>query len=469
MLVTAANLYQNARMDEVEREIVRMERNGFALDAAYCAAQALKAEEDETDTLAKLQEWLVLLGQGDREINWASPTQLVRLLHDDLGLPPSPIWKKGRVNTRAGERKLDEAALDWIRRREEIAVDVRAGIDLLIHLRRVRGALKYLRKLPTYIAPDGLVHAVSGPASDGDHRAGTITWRLASKNPEILQIPTDPKKDPYHIRKAFIAPPGYRLLCADETALEAVVFAHVLIRLYDDHTLSDLLAPGKDLHATNARRVFGEYLGWERYGKRVDHFPEACFKSDDYPELKALRQDIKAIWYGLMYGKSPYGFATSLRDAHDNPVGIKVAEAIVAALYAVLPAIPRYQATILDYILQYHGIPGLGGAWCDLAPFTKSGDEWQVKRAHRIAQNYPMQEGGARIIGSAMVDIVNDPYLRSSGLLLERQVHDELDFRVPFDADLARVKERVNHHMTSYPLDSLLQVEMGVGETWADC
>lgn len=471
MILSSKALWDAARMNEVEYGIIEMERNGFALDVGYCNNKAEEAQINEQATLNDLCTWGEGLGVGLNwaEFNWASPKQLVELFHDKLYCDPSPVWKKGRVNLRAGDRKLDETALEWVR--DHNSPEIARGVDLLICLRRIRGAIKYLTKLPNYVAPDGFVHAVSGPASDVDPRAGTITWRLASKNPEILQIPTDKKKDPYRIRRAFVAPPGFKLIAADETALEAVIFAHVLIELFDDHLLADLLVPGADLHAYNAKRVYGTYLKWERYGHRVDDFPDAAFKSDDYPELQALRQDIKAVWYGLMYGKSAYGFATSLRDASGAPIGQEVAEKIVNALYEALPAIPRYQEFISDYVQTHFGIPGLGGAWCDLSELVKTGNKWDLARANRIAQNYPMQEGGARIIGAAMVDILNDPRLRAVGLKLERQVHDELDFRIPDlrleDEKVA--KDLIKHHMTSYPLKSLLQVSIGSGATWDDC
>lgn len=465
MDLTSKQLYERARIDEVEREIVRMEQNGFALDTEYCVSQEGKARDEEKATLESLSRWCKDLGL--QEVNWASPTQLVSLLHGEMGLPPSPIWKKGRVRIDQGERKLDETALEYIRNLPKTSNVHKQGIDNLIKLRRIRSAIKYLGKLPEYVAPDGLVHAVSGPASDSDTRAGTITWRLASKNPEILQISTNPKKDWYRVRRAFIAPPGFTLIMADEKALEAVIFAHILIKLFDDHTLAELLRPGSDLHAYNAKRVFGEYLGWERYGRRVDDFPDHCFKNEEeYPELCRLRDDIKAVWYGLMYGKTPYGFATSLRDSSDNPIGLKTAEQIVKALYFALPGIPRYQGFIADYLQEHHGVPGLGGAWCDLSELMLSGDKWAIAKANRIAQNYPCQEGGARIIGHAMVEIAADPVCVAAGLKLERQVHDELDFRIPLDSNRALVKERIRHHMTSYPLSSVLEVSIEEGMTW---
>lgn len=461
-------------MDAVEREIIRMEQNGFALDVQYCVEASAKAKSEEEVCLTELGKVCARLGVPDHEqINWASPAQLVRLFHDTLGLPPSPIWKKGRVRLDKGERKTDEAALGWIRERCTDSAS-RGLIDELIRLRRIRGAIKYLGKLPGYVSPDGFVHPVSGPAMDSDDRAGTITWRLASKNPEVMQIPTDPKKDWFRIRRAFVAPPGWRLLVADETALEVVILGHLLIELFDDHQLAEMAVPGRDLHAENARLVFGKYLGWSRHGRKVSEYPLECFKDPDFPDVVQLRQDIKAVWYGLMYGKSAYGFATSLRDADGNPIGEEAARKIVEALFAAVPGVPRYQAYVLDYIKAHHGIPGLSGAWCDLSELTKSGDKWRIARAHRIAQNYPMQEGGARIIGHAMVEIGSDPELSGAGLLLERQIHDELDFRFPEVApsgqptDVAWLRGLINKHMTSYPLSSTLSVKMGVGDNWDD-
>ena len=454
-------------MDALDRCVVEMEQNGFKLDTQYLGEQLKKAEKDKEEVLEGLRAWLGQLGIS-QDINWASPKQVIALLHDQLKLPPSPLWKKGRVKLHAGERKLDEAALDWIR--GQTSPSVGHGLDLLVSLRRVTGSIKYLSKLPGYIGADGLVHPVYGPASDFDPRAGTITWRLAAKNPEIQQIPADPKKDPYQIRRGFVAPPGYSLLAADEKALESVILAHLLIVLFDDHQLSELLQPGaEDFHSVNARRVFGEYLGWEVRGKPVASYPTGDFQSEEFPELEALRRDIKAVWYGLMYFKSAYGFATSLRDAQGKPIGETAADKIVGALYQAVPGIPKFQNFIRDYAREFHGAPGLGGEWCDLSALYSSGNKWELARADRIAGNYAMQTGGARVIGHAMQEISKDRWLQEEGVKVERQIHDELDFRFKSSINVPKMKSKIEQHMTSYPLRSQLQVSMGTGQNWAEC
>ncbi len=443
-----------------------MEKNGFAIDVEFCSAQAATATGDEQRSLSRLGLWLAERGippLPGADAIWSSPKQLSALLHDHLRYPPSPIWKKGRVKLHKGERKCDETALNWIRSR--IEPQHRWGIDELIRLRRIRGCLKYLTKLPTFIAPDGLVHPVCGPAGDDDDRSGTLTGRIGAKNPEVMQIPQNKAKDWYRIRRAFIAPPGHVLVGGDYASLEVVVMAHLLQVLFKDSQLAEMVDPSApNIHSYNARRVF-QFLGWKVDGKPVGDFAYEDFESHE--QCKRLRQMIKEIWFGLAYGKGAFGFATSLRDENDEPIGEQRAQELVDALLNSVPGIRRFHAWVWDFINRYKGIVGIGGRWCDLKELI-DGDEWQKKRAHRIAQNFPMQEGGAAIVGAAMVALHKDEGLRSKGLRLERQIHDELGFRVPRENAEGVVADIERHMVTAFPLTVPLRAKMGIGANWEE-
>ena len=483
------NRYQG---DAVEQEIIKMEANGFKIDVDFCDAQSKIATVDEAESLDKLRHWLAVVGVpplAGCDLIWSSPKQMVTLLHDVLKYPPSPVWKKGRVKVERGERKTDQAALEWIRGRVPKAH--RGLIDELIRLRRVRGCLKYLRKLPTFVAPDGFVHPVCGPAGDDDgHGVGTITGRLAGRNPEFQQIPTNPEKDWYRIRKAFVAPPGHHLIVADYSALEVVILAHILIDLFGDHQLAEMCSPGApDIHAVNARRVF-DFLGW-----KVDGHPVRDYSIEDFKVVKGckrLRQMIKEIWYGLMYGKGAFGFATSLRNENDEPIGEELAQKLVDALLDSVPGIRKFHAWVWEFIHRYKGMVGIGGRWLNLKDLVE-GDEWSRKKASRIAQNFPCQEGGAFIVGAAMISIGKDRLLAEEGLKTERQIHDEIDFRSPDEwsapqpgwrpvyvqglpknewaaAKIEWEKGLIEKHMVGcVSLHAPLQVTVGHGQTWNDC
>lgn len=465
----AHELYASARIADIELCAVEMERNGFLIDTEFCAATAERARYEEQESLRELDFHLGTLGvpplPGSRDI-WSSPKQMLALFHTVLRCPRSPVWKKGKV--RDGEVKLDEVALRWIALREP---RVRPLVNEIINLRKIRGAIKYLTKLPTYIGPDGRVHPVCGPAGDGDDRVGALTGRFAMKAPEGQQIP-NPERDRFQVRSAFVAAPEHRLIVADYGALEVVILAHILIVLFGDHQLANLCDPncpeleGTDIHCLNARRVFGEGLGWTlKDGRAVKDLPLVAFKKD--PLAKPLRAMIKTIWYGLMYGKGAYGFGASLTDDQGNPIGEELAGKLVEGILNAIPGIRRYQEWVRAFILEHKGIPSLAGRWCPLADLIDTGREWAISRAWRRALNFPMQAGGADIVGAAMVAVVRDPVLRRLGARLILQVHDELVLECP-EQNAAEAADRVKWLMiNTFLLRLPLQVSIGIHARWS--
>jgi hypothetical protein len=450
----------HARFEGVEESVVIRERN------AVRPRPPTEAEE-----------------RGEIDALWSSPVKLRRFLHSDapgaLNLPPSPVWKKGKVKLHKGEVKIDEVALDWLASRFPAH---RERLKWLINLRRIRGSIKYLTKLPTFVAPDGRVHPVCGPAGDDDDRVGAVTGRLAMKNPEGQQIPRNKKKDRYGIRRAFIAGPGNVLIVADYSALEVVILAHLCKVLFGDTQLEEMTRPGgPDIHSSNARKIFGELLGWvvdEGYpdaGKPVAEFALEAFKCDEdssleHPYAKWLRDLVKTVWYGLQYGKGAYGFGNTLLGPDGNPIGEERAGQIVEGLLDAVPALRMYQEWVRSFIEVHHGIPALDGRWCSLTDGRDWDEleEWEKSRAWRRALNFPMQSGGAAIVGAAMVAVVRDPWLRAHGFRLILQVHDELVLEGP-EQYAAEAVERVKALMVGCFLLSVpLQVTAHAARNWME-
>ena len=463
------DLYNAAKISRIDDAQIEMEYNGFMLDAEYCARGLEVAKKDERAILDSLRGALEgRLGRPAAAPDdiWSSHPKTIGVLEKVLKLPPSPYKVKGKVDLAAGKRSTDKRALEWILARAGDDTEARRIVEGITELRRVRNSAKYLEKFPRFIGSDGFIHPVCGPAGDEDDRVGAITGRFGMKNPEGQQIPKDPKKDRYFIRRAFVAPPGMKLIIADYTALEVVVLANICEMLFGDTLLLDLTAPGRDIHAYNAHRIFGDFLDWRTdTGRRIRDFADpGLYKCD--PELAWYRELVKAIWYGLMYGKGAYGFGLTLKDKNGEAIGESKAQEILDALYQACPSIKKWHDWVREWLKIHAGICGLDGRWIDYSDLMARG-KWGFEAACRGADNGPMQITGAAAIGAAMVSVIDCPEIRRRGGLLQLQIHDELQLRGP-EAEAERLGHLLREHMESaFPLKNLRST-VGIGDNWME-
>src|SRR5262249_30719058 len=112
------------------------------------------------------------------------------------------------------------------------------------------------------------------------------TGRLSSVDPNLQNIPI---RTPWGrlIRDAFVAEEGNWLISADYSQIELRVMAH----LSQDPTLIDSFLRQEDIHARTASEVFDVPL--EKMTKEI-------------------RNQAKAINYGINYGQSPFGLSQLL-------------------------------------------------------------------------------------------------------------------------------------------------------------
>jgi DNA polymerase I-like protein with 3'-5' exonuclease and polymerase domains len=273
----------------------------------------------------------------------------------------------------------------------------------------------------------------------------------------------------------------HTLLVSDYSSLEIGIPGDLCQRLFGDGQLiqayrDQLPAPlglDVDLHSNNARNVFGTWLKWTvppkmkvkgqevepKYaGQNVNQIPVNEFK--EHPFGKRLRDMIKAIWYGLAYGKRGFGFQT-LKGVDGKQIGLKMADKMVDALLDAVPGMRLWDEWVRDYVRDNHGIYSLGGRWCDLERECSTGDDWDFARAVRRALNFPMQATGAEIIGDAMVRLSRCPMWRDTGFRVCLQVHDELVARGP-EVNVKEAQRILVGHMRSATANGtklLFQVE----------
>lgn len=472
-----------------------MERTGVPVDLDMLRAIDSDMRSKAEQLTKELDQWT-----DGRNLNWNSWQQLAHWLHDDpadggLGLAPSPYCKKGEVPD--GEIKTDDRALEWLAGHNEVH---RAPIQTLRSLRTHERMGRYARNwIEVAIRhPDGSdrLHPSFGLASDQDNRPGARTGRFGVKNPPLNQVPTRTEaagdlgipKDPAGIRRAFIAPPGHKLIVVDYSQLEIVLLAHIIAHLFGpDDPLVQKVRAGKDIHGPLAQFAFGELalkglelekpVNEEHARHLLKQIEEARFVAEadvargDFkkvPKLKLLRDLGKAGIYGKNYGKGKKGFATSVFLPDGSPLGDLRAGLLVDGLNGLYPGTNRYQDFIRDFIERNGLIVSLFGRWYPL-PDARAKQRGLRNRAWRQALNYPMQAGGQEIMALALILISQHPRLRELGVKPILVVHDEILCIMPEGPHEEEALGLVEECMvTAADLLAPLKADGAVGVNWKD-
>ncbi|BCX80492.1 DNA polymerase I [Methylomarinovum caldicuralii] len=400
-------LYQEIEMPLVP-VLLRMERCGVLVDRDELAR--LSAELAER--MAKVEEQVHCLA--GEAFNLGSPKQIQHILYDKLGLPVLKKTPKGQPST--AEEVLQKLAEDF-------------ELPRLILEYRSLSKLKstYTDKLPQQIHPrTGRVHT-------SYHQAVTATGRLSSSDPNLQNIPIRTEAG-RRIRRAFIAPPGCRLVAADYSQIELRIMAH----LSEDANLLAAFAAGADVHRATAAEVFGVA-------------PEAV--TDEQ------RRRAKAINFGLIYGMSAFGLAKQLGIEREE------AQSYIDRYFERYPGVREYMERTRRQAYEQGYVETLFGRRLYL-PELQSRNPQRRQYAERTAINAPMQGTAADIIKRAMIAV--DAWIRGSGAPVKMimQVHDELVFEVAEDR-LEEACRAIRERMASAAeLRVPLVVDVGIGVNW---
>lgn len=386
----------------------RMERCGVLIDTELLKQQSIeltariKELEDKTYQIA------------GHVFNLSSPKQLQEILYDKLQLPILQKTPTGQPST--SEEVLQELALDY-------------PLPKLILEYRSLTKLKstYIDRLPEQ------VNAVTGRVHTSYHQAVTATGRLSSSDPNLQNIPVRTEEG-RKIRKAFIAPKGYKIIAADYSQIELRIMAH----LSNDANLLKAFANGWDIHQATAAEIFAVPL------EKVT------------PDQ---RRSAKAINFGLMYGMSAFGLSRQLGSDRET------AQLYMDLYFSRYPAVKTYMENTRNLAHHQGYVEGLYGRRLYLPEINVRNIQRQ-KAAERAAINAPLQGTAADIIKRAMIDI--DKWLKNSKIeaRMLMQVHDELVFEVT-EKDVADAQEKIQSLMcNAAQLAVPLVIDIGVGNNW---
>lgn len=384
-----------------------MEETGSLVDIEKLEGLSLffaKEQERFTKDIYKIS--------GD-EFNINSPKQLSFILFEKLGLTPS---KKTGTGHSTDQEVLEELSL--VHELPRLIIDYRE-----------------ITKLKnTYVEPLLLM------AKNGDGRIRTIyrldvtaTGRLSSSEPNLQNIPV---RSSYgaKIRDAFIPASGKKLVSADYSQIELRLFAH----LSQDPVMIESFLKGEDIHTRTASQIF------------------------DVPiELVTLdqRRSAKAVNFGIIYGKTPFGLAKELG------ISQAVASKIIKRYFESYAGIASVREELVErakrtgYAETMFGrkryIPEINARKPALRGF-----------AERNAINSPIQGSASDIMKIALVKVwkeLNEKYPKAKIIM---HVHDELVIESPEDI-IDEVIKLVRYEMeNAVVLNPPLVVDVKAGDSW---
>jgi DNA polymerase I len=278
--------------------LVWVEEAGMALDLQQVDANDKRLQLE----IDKYADEINVIGRanGITDTNPNSPIQLAHLLYDVLKLKPT-----GRG---PATRSTDADTLDKLPPEHPI----------VIALKRYR---KVKKAHSTYVIPakdhyDSKKKLVKGWANiDGRVHTtykihGTATGRLASEDPNLLNIPRDPM-----LRGQFTCDPENILLDVDTNQAELRVLAELsqdpeLVRIYTTTGLS--------IHDEVRDEIFGDVNGYTQ--QQLDFYLDKFNVRHHGPEkwlyeLKAeQKMKAKNVNFGIPYGITEYGLAEQIDD-----------------------------------------------------------------------------------------------------------------------------------------------------------
>jgi DNA polymerase I len=391
--------------------LAEVEWNGVKIDTRTLDRLSQEMGKNVDRLVAEIYE---LAGE---EFNINSPKQIGEILFQKLKLP---MVKKTR------KTKDFSTAVEVL---EELAQDYDLPRKILEYRQFMKLKSTYVDALPL------MIHPKTGRVHTNYQQTVAATGRLSSVDPNLQNIPI---RTPWGrlIRDAFVADEGNWLISADYSQIELRVMAH----LSGDETLIDSFLKNEDIHARTASEVFE--VPMERMTKEI-------------------RNQAKAINYGINYGQSPFGLSQLLG------IEQKAAKEYIERYFQKYPKVKSYLDQTSQFVLEHGYVKTMFGRRRYI-PEIRSKDRMVFLAAQRAAINSPLQGSAADIIKLAMLAVQKQIEKNRMKVKMIMQVHDELVFEVP-DEEKNAAAAMIREEMQSVcELIVPLTVDLSIGKNWRE-
>jgi DNA polymerase-1 len=207
-----------------------------------------------------------------------------------------------------------------------------------------------------------------------------------------------------------------------------------------DPVLVDAFRNGEDIHTRTAAEVFG--------------IAPLMITSE-------MRRRAKAVNFGIVYGQTPFGLATSLG------IDRKEAERYIQAYFERYSGVRKFIDSTIEKVRKTGAARTLLGRQRPI-PDMHSRNPNARSFAERTAVNTPLQGTAADLIKMAMIRIDKKLHERRHEAQMLLQVHDELLFEAPPN-EAEEIAAMVKMEMEQvYRLEVPLLVDVGIGDNWRD-
>ena len=386
--------------------VARIELAGMKVDSGVLKKLHAKLE----DHISDLEQ--TIHGYANQAFNIASPSQLSKVLYEDLQLPTYSI-RKGKTGYSTAANQL--AKLSKLH-------------PIISHIISYREHTKlkntYVNALPDHIGTDGRIHTSFSLTV-------TSTGRLSSSEPNLQNIPVRTELGRL-VRQAFVADKGNALVNLDYSQFE-LRLAAVLSK---DASMLDAFNNDLDIHSITASQVFGVPL------KEV---------------TKDMRYSAKTVNFGILYGQGSHGLAAQ--------TGMTYVEAqkFIDTYFEQRQALASYIKNLRELAKEQGYVETFFGRRRP-TPDVVSANFVVREAAYRQAVNMPIQGTEADLMKMAMIKLAHK---LDEDCLQIMQVHDSIIIECP------KVKSEVVCSQAKAIMENIypdlgvrLKVDTHIGESW---